>query len=63
MINSYLQSIINFLQQIMEAMGQNVQFVIDSWMEGEKTASVIWHLGDHFQTLISLIICPIITSL
>lgn len=47
----------------MEAMGQNVQFVIDSWMEGEKTASVIWHLGDHFQTLISLIICPIITSL
>ncbi|XVF67310.1 hypothetical protein PTKIN_Ptkin10aG0110600 [Pterospermum kingtungense] len=38
------QSTINFLQEIMEAMGQNVHFVIDSLMEGEKTASVIWHL-------------------
>ncbi|XVE60168.1 hypothetical protein DITRI_Ditri05aG0106400 [Diplodiscus trichospermus] len=39
------QNIINFLQEVMEAMGENVHFVIDSWMEGERlTASVIWHL-------------------
>ncbi|XVF37125.1 hypothetical protein REPUB_Repub19eG0118600 [Reevesia pubescens] len=39
------QSIIKFLQDLMEAMGKNVQFVIDSGMEGENlTASVIWHL-------------------
>ena len=37
----------------MEAMGQNVHFVIDSWMEGEKlTATVIWHLGDHCRPFI-----------
>ncbi|XP_022765886.1 uncharacterized protein LOC111310731 [Durio zibethinus] len=35
------QSIINFVQELMDAMGQNVHFVIDSWMEGENlTASV-----------------------
>ncbi|XWS21754.1 hypothetical protein CRYUN_Cryun30bG0081200 [Craigia yunnanensis] len=39
------QSVINFLRDLMEAMGQNVHFVINSSMEGEKlTASVIWHL-------------------
>ncbi|XWS25000.1 hypothetical protein CRYUN_Cryun27aG0033000 [Craigia yunnanensis] len=39
------QSIINFQQDLMEALGQNVRFVIDSGMEDEKlTASVNWHL-------------------
>ncbi|KAK8308819.1 hypothetical protein V6Z12_D02G086000 [Gossypium hirsutum] len=39
------ESIMNFRQNLMEAMGQNVHFVIDSWMEGDNlTASVIWHL-------------------
>ncbi|XP_007019427.2 PREDICTED: uncharacterized protein LOC18592557 [Theobroma cacao] len=39
------QNVINFLQGLMEAMGQNVHFVLDTLMEGEKlTASVTWHL-------------------
>ncbi|KAH1096736.1 hypothetical protein J1N35_013657 [Gossypium stocksii] len=39
------ESIMNFLQNLMEAMGQNVHFVIDSWTQGGTlTASVIWHL-------------------
>ncbi|KAG8499435.1 hypothetical protein CXB51_006009 [Gossypium anomalum] len=34
------RSIMNFLQNLMEAMGQNVHFVIDNWMEGDNlTAS------------------------
>ncbi|TYH82883.1 hypothetical protein ES332_D02G092600v1 [Gossypium tomentosum] len=38
-------SIMNFRKNLMEAMGQNVHFVIDSWMEGDNlTASVIWHV-------------------
>ncbi|XVF64384.1 hypothetical protein PTKIN_Ptkin09bG0165100 [Pterospermum kingtungense] len=38
------QSLINFLQEIMDVMGQNVHFAIDDGKEGEKTTSVTWHL-------------------
>ncbi|GLU07044.1 hypothetical protein SLE2022_240230 [Rubroshorea leprosula] len=39
------QSIINFLRQVMDAMGPNVHFVIDGSMKGENlTATINWHL-------------------
>ncbi|GLT32178.1 hypothetical protein SLA2020_068640 [Shorea laevis] len=39
------QSIIDFLRQVMDAMGPNVHFVIDGSMKGENfTATINWHL-------------------